>query len=357
MSTELNQKKPGHVAATSATEARSVSRLNEFLTFCSSEYNLPPAYGRLIASCLIPCHPHKPIWITFDTHRHPFWDSLDYALKQLGFAGIQNAAAIRDSNTWSYQQTVTQVHDWMMAREERARIFIDTGESRTSITLKSMLRSGHPYLSLCTESIRARVFLEMTRLPSPGADAELARLLKLVIDPNRRMFPNPVRFPEPLLPVLHAIAKLNVDFEVTPSAFSGLSLLPSSHAAMCGRDYLAPDDWEMLKLAFRGIIPQPFHPIIEWFEKNVLVVKSRPARAMRLPNRQQLANHIAKPVKETFWLLNRLSNASLFKIHKYQTPKAKPWYRRPAMTIGWDVTEVGETLTKFLYDKESPTYE
>lgn len=238
-------------------------RLNALTDFCLEEYNIEPVHTRLITSALVPSS-HMPVWMIYETTRTPFWNHLNAAIKEVGLPALFNIAGVRMATKKTSQrwyEALTRI------RHDCPKIFIDTQCLDTRKWAKC-LGPGHGYWSITAECGRASVPALMLKMPRAGAEEELARLLRMVLDMNgRRVFPEPIHPSAALADVIAALPVLNEELAGGETLFTMITLLPSCHAALYGRtnaELADPDYYSMMEVV-RGSIRRWMKAILSVF--------------------------------------------------------------------------------------------
>jgi hypothetical protein len=247
------------------------NRLHYWVDFCRDEYRLDPIHSKLIASALIPCSPHKPVWLIAETSSGPFWDHLSTSMASIGLPRITNLTGLRTIRPRYANQYAT---DWMTTRQTHPRIFIDT-HFQTPDCWRGLL-TRHPYWQVSAQCIRVPIPVPLSRIPAPGVEQEMARWLRMVLDRNpsrqfqntAQVIPAPVALSPVQLEFIELLPRLNPELADTSALLANLSLLPSSYAAMHSRATLADDDWWNMSRCLRGCVRQWTRQLLGAFYNN-----------------------------------------------------------------------------------------
>jgi hypothetical protein len=232
-------------------QRRCEDRLDEWIKFCSEWYGLDRLHARLIASALIPCQPHTPVWLIAETSNNLFWEHLSYSMESLGWHRISNLAGLRTTRPRYANQHVDQ---WMQTRQSQPRIFIDTYFENPNCWQGVLRRHG--YWRIARECVRVAIHVPlMVSQADDWCRTEMASLLKLVVDPtHRRLFPNPATLSPVLMELVELLPRLNPELSEPMALLENLALLPTSHMVTYGRTELIDDDWWNMYQCLKGSV-------------------------------------------------------------------------------------------------------
>jgi hypothetical protein len=234
----------------------------DYFTFCESEYGVPKPIAELIASALAPCHPEKPLWLVFETQRHPFWTDLGRAMESLGLPPVADAALMRQAGPLASWSIANELDRWYSTRN-LPRILVDTqGHHRNSWRGVSEI---HSYWRLASECLRTTAQLTLNHTPDPKSYLELQQLLRNASNPNRRTPLTVQQLPPALVQFIHWISGWNREVDPDYTLFQALSLLPSATASLYSRSEPSWDDWQPVRLMLKGMVKSWWQPVLRFF--------------------------------------------------------------------------------------------
>lgn len=243
-------------------QTQCLNRLTALTDFCFDQYNIDPTHTRLIMSTLVPSN-YLPIWLIYETQRTPFWNHLNAACKQLGMQPMNNLSGLRSLHIKFADQWY---REWMKGRHEHPKIFIDTYYLDNFKWRK--IPASHAYWLIAAECARVSVPAMMAKMPREGADEELLRLVRMVIQPHdRTLLPKPIEPGETLNKIIHSIPRLNKEMVDGEPFYNNIVMIPGSHAALYGRgmDQLVDADYYAMMQVIRGSIRQNIQRILHRF--------------------------------------------------------------------------------------------
>jgi hypothetical protein len=214
------------------------ARVDDLTDFCLGEYRVDPMEMRIITACLLPAPPHTSIKLICDSSRAEFWFQLHRALRIICLREVYDIPFLRVTRPRYANLKIDEI----LQASTSPMIALDRLFQEQAA--KPHQRSEYPAFE--AECVRLRVRSSWDTVANPKSQAELVRLLKLVLDlEHRKAYPRPFATPSEMMKYgVRLLTVLNPALTSPQSTFHNLRMLVSAHAVMQDRFIADESDWQ-----------------------------------------------------------------------------------------------------------------